>query len=646
MQTYLIKRFLLMIPTIFGISLVVFTVINLAPGEPAAMSATGGEGGKILSTEQTASAESYQIFKKQFNLDKPLLLNFRPWLETAEVEEELHAWIAGTDKERIAAYSTLSDWGPDAVPHLVATLEKARKAGEGLEGDALEANLAYRSAVVRMLSLNSLTDVEDVDSAEGQALSHGQLDAIARNKAVQVENNLRRERAVPEGAAPEEQARIERLWVGWFEGWRTIVEAKQKTVPPETIQTPFAEALRSGTEEGQAAGDGKVSSEAAKQAKVLKSLREAGRGLGRSLGPEGLESLVAWVKAKPLSELADATWFAASALDEMLPEPEDPTDVERTDRRNQTRALIAGRGEEWRDARLQAVRERWRRWWEGREDTYQTTGVRKVTTLLFDTRFGHYWYNLIRLDFGESLQYKGKKVIDLITSRLKISITFSLTSFLIAYLISIPLGIYSAVYKDSLSDRIITVVLFALYSLPSFFVAVLLQRYLTIGDPLKLFPTTGFQSAGADNYPVWDYLLDVGWHLVLPVFCLSYMSFATLSRYMRSGLLDVIQSDYIRTARAKGLSEWVVILKHALRNGLIPILTLVGGILPVLMGGSVILEKIFNIPGLGLLMLDAIFQRDYNIVMADSLIVGFLVLLGLLLSDILYVMVDPRISFE
>jgi peptide/nickel transport system permease protein len=139
---------------------------------------------------------------------------------------------------------------------------------------------------------------------------------------------------------------------------------------------------------------------------------------------------------------------------------------------------------------------------------------------------------------------------------------------------------------------------------------------------------------------------DIVWHMVLPVICLTYGSLAVLSRYARTGLLDVIRSDYIRTARAKGLSEFVVILKHAVRNGMIPILTLLGTTLPVLIGGSIIIEFIFNIEGMGKLMLTAINYRDFNIIMGVLLISSILTLLGILLSDISYALVDPRISFD
>ena len=139
---------------------------------------------------------------------------------------------------------------------------------------------------------------------------------------------------------------------------------------------------------------------------------------------------------------------------------------------------------------------------------------------------------------------------------------------------------------------------------------------------------------------------DITWHLVLPIVTYTAVSLAALSRYARSGVIDVIRADYIRTARAKGLHEFVVIVKHAVRNGMIPILTLLGTLLPVLVSGSVVVEVIFGIPGMGLYLFDAINLRDYNAVMGVLVIASLLTLLGILVSDLSYAAVDPRISFD
>jgi len=259
-----------------------------------------------------------------------------------------------------------------------------------------------------------------------------------------------------------------------------------------------------------------------------------------------------------------------------------------------------------------------------------------------------YWLWLKRiatLDFGQSIKFN-RPVWDVLKERIPVSIKLALTSVILAYLISIPLGIYSASHQYSRLDRIVTLALFILYSLPGFWVATMLIVFLGGGDFLDIFPVFGLTSVGAEHWGFWARFRDAAWHLVLPIFCMTYGSLAVLSRYMRTAMLEVIRQDYITTARAKGLPERVVILKHALRNSLIPIVTLLSGLLPALLGGSIIIETIFTIPGMGKLAWEAILARDYPIIMAELTVVSFLTLFGVLLSDILYSVVDPRIAFE
>lgn len=290
----------------------------------------------------------------------------------------------------------------------------------------------------------------------------------------------------------------------------------------------------------------------------------------------------------------------------------------------------------------------WQRWFTKNSARFQLSSGEKFRAFFLDTRFAKYWQNLLKLDFGVSLVTR-EPVVATLVSKLKYSLSLSVTSLVLAYVISIPLGIFSAVKKDSTTDRVLTVALFMLYSLPSFFIAALLLRLFSEGsdwEALRRFPTGGFRSADYMDLTTIGQIRDVVWHLALPLLCLTYGSLAALSRYMRTGLLDVIRSDYIRTARAKGLSERVVIGKHALRNGLLPILTLLAGLLPAILGGSVIIEYIFGIPGMGLWTIDAIYQRDYNVIMAVELFSAILVLVGILLTDLSYALVDPRIRYE
>lgn len=252
---------------------------------------------------------------------------------------------------------------------------------------------------------------------------------------------------------------------------------------------------------------------------------------------------------------------------------------------------------------------------------------------------------IVTFNFGDSFK-DHKPVMQKIKERLPITLQLNIISIFLVYLIAIPIGVFSAVKQYSLMDKISTLILFILYSLPSFWVATLLIMLLGGGEYLDIFPIYGLASEGAENMSFFQRMMDWLWHLVLPVTCLTYGGLASISRYMRAGMLEVIRQDYIRTARAKGLPEKVVIYKHALRNSLIPIITLLAYLLPALFSGSVIIENIFSIQGIGKLAFDALLARDYPVTMAVITISSFLTLLGILLSDIIYVLIDPRISFE
>ncbi|MCC6144851.1 MAG: ABC transporter permease [Candidatus Hydrogenedentes bacterium] len=250
---------------------------------------------------------------------------------------------------------------------------------------------------------------------------------------------------------------------------------------------------------------------------------------------------------------------------------------------------------------------------------------------------------MVRLDFGESFK-DHRPVMDKIADALPITIQFNVLSLLLIYIISIPIGVYSATHQRTWTDSSLTLVLFLLYSLPSFWVAMLLIMFLGGGDYLDWFPIYGLNSVGAENYSASQWFIDRIWHMALPLFCLTYGSLAALSRYMRTSMLDTVRQDYIRTARAYGFSERVVIWRYAMRNSLITIVTLLGGLLPTLVGGSVIIETIFAIPGMGRLGFEAIVSRDYPLIMGVLTMSALLTLVGLIISDILYALVDPRIK--
>ncbi len=483
MTTYILRRLLIMIPTFLGISVIIFLVLNLAPGRPGKP-----QGDTASELKGKTTQESYRIFREQFNLGKPTLLNTYFALSTAEVDARLRIFaqiVSVPVSERIKAQDELEDYGSYAVPHLVEVLQSA----------TTQHNAKLRDVAVYFLSINSQRPLVDpynsAPSAELTKLNH----------AIDSENSKLQLLRYPLDAPKSQKIEIVSAWQAWF--------AKNR-------------------------------------------------------------------------------------------------------------------------------------------DRFSYSFTDKVSIFFTDTRFAKYWANLAKLDFGISLVSK-EPVFDTLLRKLRYSLGLSVGSLILAYLIAIPLGVFSAVRRDTTADRSLTVGLFMLYSLPSFFVATLLLYFLSQGSPfesLRLFPTGGWESQNAAQMTWFEQMEDIGWHLVLPMFCMTYGSLAALSRYMRSGLLEVIQSDYIRTARAKGLPEMSVIGKHAMRNGLLPILTLLAGLLPAVLGGSVIIEYIFGIPGMGLWAVDAIYQRDYNVIMAIELLSTVLVLVGILLTDLSYALVDPRIRYS
>ena len=258
----------------------------------------------------------------------------------------------------------------------------------------------------------------------------------------------------------------------------------------------------------------------------------------------------------------------------------------------------------------------------------------------FYIQYATWLKKFVTLDFGEAFA-DGRKVKDKILERLPITLTINLLSLGLVLLIAIPIGIMSATRQYSLLDRFTTIFVFIGFSTPSFWLALLLM--MLFGVYLDWLPVSGLKSMNYDSLPLAGKLLDRVRHLILPVFVASFGGLAGLSRYMRSSMLDVIRQDYVTVARAKGLPEGKVIYRHAFRNALLPLITLLGLSVPGLIGGSVIFENIFGIPGMGQLFYNGVMARDYPLIMGILTIGAVLTLLGNLLADIGYMLADPRI---
>ena len=255
-----------------------------------------------------------------------------------------------------------------------------------------------------------------------------------------------------------------------------------------------------------------------------------------------------------------------------------------------------------------------------------------------------YWTWVSRLavlDFGVSFSQDGRKVIDKISERLPITISLNILSLVIILLVAIPIGVLSATYQGSIFDKVMGVIVFIGFAIPSFWLALLLM--ILFGVHLGWLPISGLKSLNYEYLPASAQLWDRISHLILPVFISASGGLAGLSRYMRSNMLEVIRQDYITTARAKGLSQKTVIFKHALRNALLPVITILGLSIPGLIGGSVISETIFAIPGMGQLLYLSVMARDYPVIMGNLVIVAVLTLVGNLIADLSYALADPRI---
>jgi peptide/nickel transport system permease protein len=255
-----------------------------------------------------------------------------------------------------------------------------------------------------------------------------------------------------------------------------------------------------------------------------------------------------------------------------------------------------------------------------------------------------YWRwlsRIARLDFGRSFLPDGRPVLAKIIERLPVTFLLNVVEMLIILAVAVPVGVLSATRQYSTFDKVTTVFVFVGFATPDFWLALLLM--ILFGVQLGWLPISGLRSLNWEYLSFWKQQTDFLAHLLLPILVATFGGLAGFSRYMRQSMLEVVRQDYIQSARAKGLAERVVIGKHALRNAMLPIVTILGLSLPGLIGGSVIVESVFAIPGMGQLMVQAVFARDYPVIMGNLVIVSTLTLVANLIADLAYGLVDPRI---
>ncbi len=524
MWTYIVRRLLLMVPTLFLISLLNFAIVNLAPAKrPTNVSSTG----ELDLSASMEAKEAEHIFRRTFYLDRPVFLNTRYSLADEEILWLLAAPAREWEmpKERRRAFDALDDYGRTIVPHLIRLANLAADDRETLRTGPLRADYEERWR-------------------------------DARPKWIRAER------------PPDLSA------------W-----------PPPPTPPPFDDAF------------------------CDRLLALAVDRLGNN-APR--RPIVVYGGEAPAEILA----FNKEVREEQT----------------LLRGILTGRKTTDREKLS-----KWTVWYDGRRAEWDYSFGDKVAMTFTETRFFNFWRNLAQLDLGTSFTHR-KKVWDLILDRIDKSLTLSLGSLLLAYLISIPLGILSAVTHRSWSDVLVTILLFALYSFPATFLGVLLVIFF--GIDLKWFPVSAFHGAGHEGLTAMGKLRDTVWHVVLPMTTLTMGLLAYYSRFMKAGLLDVIREDYVRTARAKGLPEFVVVVRHAARNSLIPIITLLGASLPVIIGGSIVVEFIFEIDGMGKLAYEAVIKKDYAVIMGLNILVAVLTTVGVFLADLAYAVVDPRIRYR
>jgi len=249
---------------------------------------------------------------------------------------------------------------------------------------------------------------------------------------------------------------------------------------------------------------------------------------------------------------------------------------------------------------------------------------------------------LLRFDFGRSIS-DGRPVTEKILERIPVTLTINILAMFLIFLIAIPLGVFSAVKSGSVFDKITTVFVFIFFAMPTFWLALLAMQFF--GIRLGWLPISGIKSLDFEYFSWWKRFLDILWHLALPVAVSAITGLAGISRYMRHNMLEILNQPYITTARAKGLPERTVIYKHGLRNAILPIITILGLSIPGLLGGSVIFESIFALPGIGELFYKAVMMRDYFLIMAEVVLGALLTMIGNLIADIGYAYADPRIRY-
>ena len=628
MWTYIARRLLVMIPTLFGVTVVSFVIMQLAPGDP--LQAKLGSGGSQVASGQ--NREAYLIQKRDLKLDKPLLVNYRYF---ADYSEEV----------RLAARYV-------AMP----TGELAAELAELARDPQAEGNAA------RVRFIRSLKPANFKIRFQPPELTDEQLAASGLTRQEWQQRVEERRRTLAEA--------IHGLLVPWCEdvgihGVPAAVDLlRRDDVPNELkagatqclasmIPSPFVYTLSREPEPGDVA-------------RVRATWKLLWDQEGHKFPPLDPDRRAALEKRLPeLVAMSRYDMFVAIQSDEFSAD-DVPFFVEVLlgDAPREQKAVAAEFARLVVSRRIQlsvatgapaeevtAVANNWVSYFDATREDYEFGPLAKAGYFLVDTQYGHMVWRLVTFRFGRSTLRSREPVSEKLWNAAVVSVPLMLMAQLVIYVIAIPAGVVAAANRSGWVDRSTSLTLFFLYSVPPFVAAMMFLLFFAYGDYVKWFPMERLHSPGADRWRdeslgfAW-YSLDYLWHATLPVICLSLFNLAGLAMYGRNAMLDVLDQDYIRTARAKGVSSMKVIVKHALRNALIPFITLFASFLPGLLGGSVLIEYLFNIPGMGRLGFSSILLKDFPTLMALIYVDAIIVMFSILMTDLLYVLVDPRISFE
>ncbi len=681
MITYIIRRMLLMLPTLLGITIMVFLIARLAPGRPGQMA---GEGGSMSAEQAKALAEWYE---KRYGLDLPLHEQYLRWLKSMFLRDVLtDAWFDAGEgtlqpvmtfrrapTEYFARLDDGSWWlvtgltvtGPARAADDPSFLADVRVSDLELQPKAREQydTPVHVEAVGDWRRIESLDGVEDGLLIRASLLQPVMTDARAWFS--------RQGQGVPLHADGTQPGRFVFQADGkWF--------AVAPDAPPERWGVLGVDDPKLRTLLGDALGTlPKQMNDYVIPRHVVAS--GAVSALPPDFAPGALPQFTV-----PVSAMAPAGVWAsppdqASGRAVMLYQQKDPKPVLLVQSGGTWKRLVSGTRVEVpsasevaeTDARLGSARSaapgagasadgatsRRQVVIDGVLEPYDFAGVDPLR----DLRAYQQPQRIFEVTLGESSQSK-LTILQEIKNRLPITLLINVIAFPIIYAVSIPLGMLMAVRRGKAFDTGANIVLLGLWSIPSVLAATLLIIYSARGGlGVEWFPSNSLTTVGSDTWRFWGgwapdatgqpiyepgYLPDLLWHLVLPVLCIVYGSFAYLSKQMRASMLDNLSMDYVRTARAKGVANRDIIFRHAFANGLLPLITIVATLLPAMIAGSVIIEQIFNIQGMGLLFFRAVQNRDYDVVQTVTLLSGLLNLTGLLLADICYAVADPRITFK